>query len=216
MTDPLSEAESYLADAGLLGSSGAVLYSAADTLQPGPVYLLGLNPGGSSASTLQASIDASRLGNNAYLDEEWEQKRRGVIPRGTAPLQQRVQKIARMMEIEPRALPASNLAFTRSPNVSLHSNFDEAIRLCLPVHQIFLKAIRPSCLFTFGSIRNFARGFAITNLQSRSAEHAGWQAHRGEASAFGMTFRFGNVPHLSLWGDDSRNHVIEWALEGFQ
>jgi hypothetical protein len=33
----------------IAGRSGRVLYSAAETLRPGPLYLLGLNPGGNPA-----------------------------------------------------------------------------------------------------------------------------------------------------------------------
>ena len=58
--NPLDEAETYLAKAGLLNQPGAVLYSSFDTLKPGQVYLLGLNPGGSESATLQHSIQSSR------------------------------------------------------------------------------------------------------------------------------------------------------------
>ena len=55
--------------------SGAVLYSGLASVRPGPVYLMGINPGGEEGTPdLKAAI-ASRLaapfGTNSYADECW-------------------------------------------------------------------------------------------------------------------------------------------------
>ena len=53
----LDKAQEYLTQAHLLDSPGAVLYSGSATLKRGPVYLLGLNPGGAEDATLRDSLD---------------------------------------------------------------------------------------------------------------------------------------------------------------
>lgn len=59
----LDRAEAYLASqpiqggGTLLDASGAVLYSDVMTLVPGPVYFLGLNPGGSPDNNVTAPYD---------------------------------------------------------------------------------------------------------------------------------------------------------------
>jgi hypothetical protein len=75
--------------------SGYVLYSPAETLRKGQVYLLGHNPGGSpeaqAAETIQSSLDAleNKTINN-YLDEAWTMASGRSFPIGGAPLQRRV------------------------------------------------------------------------------------------------------------------------------
>lgn len=210
--DPLSQAETYLQKAGLIDSPGAVLYSAASTLCPGPIYLLGLNPGGSEGATLRDSIAQSRTGHNAYLDEQWAPGGH-LQPMGQATLQRRVQALCAAMGVDTRSVPASNLVFTRSTRTETHLDFSAALPLCLPVHKIFLKAIQPRFLMTFGSIDNFRGAVNITHSESRSAEHGTWKAHRGKAIVEGREIAFGNIPHMSLWASDKRPSVVQWAIE---
>jgi hypothetical protein len=208
----LDEAERYLADAGLLDRPGAVFYSGAETLKPGPAYLIGLNPGGGEGATLRQSLGGSRAGHNCYLDECWAPG--GYVqPKGEATLQRRVRHLARMMGLEPRALPGSNLVFTRSPRVGVHDGFAADLDLCLPVHRLFLRTISPGLIFTFGNLLLFSRAFALENVESRPADHGNWQAHRGTARLDGRVYRFANVPHMSIWASDRREHVLRWALE---
>jgi hypothetical protein len=211
-TDPLSRAEAYLEKAGLIDSPGAVLYSADETLRPGPVYLLGLNPGGAVDSTLRDSIMRSRAQNNAYLDEEWAPGGH-VRPKGQATLQRRIQHLCSMMGIETRDVPASNLVFTRSTRVSTHLSFDAALKFCLPVHDIFIDAIRPRFLMTFGNIDNFKNAVAITHMEERSAQHHKWMAYRGNGTIAGREIAFGNVPHMSVWASDQRPEIVRWAID---
>lgn len=213
MTDVLTQAEQYLDGVGLIDRPGAVLYSSHETLKPGPVYLLGLNPGGSEGATLKDSIEASRRGNNAYLDEEWAPGGH-VQPRGKSTLQRRVQALCRAMGVEARNAPASNLAFTRSTGLAAHQGYAGAVELCAPVHRLFMDAIEPRFVMTFGSLRHFATGVEIISAESRDARHGSWKARRGRAIAFGHEVAFGNVPHMSLWASDSRTDVVEWAIAG--
>lgn len=208
MTNVLDDAERYLVEAGLIDLPGAVLYASAETLKPGPVYLLGLNPGGEGGSTLRDNLAAARRGNNAYLDEEWTSGRPGQ-----SLLQRRVDALCREMGIETRDTPASNLAFTRSTRLATHPGYHGAVQLSAPVHEMFMAAIRPRFLMTFGNLAHFASGVNIDAIESRDAEHAGWRAHRGRATAFGHEVAFGNVPHLSVWPSDRRDEIVRWAIE---
>ncbi len=122
VNDVLTQAEQYLDRVGLIDRPGAVLYSSHETLKPGPVYLLGLNPGGSEGATLKNSIEASRRGSNAYLDEEWAPGGH-VQPRGQSTLQRRIQTLCRAMCVKTRDTPASNLAFTRSTGLAAHPGY---------------------------------------------------------------------------------------------
>lgn len=211
VTNALDAAEQYLIRTDLIDLPGAVLYASEETLNPRPVYLLGLNPGGAEGATLRDNIAASRRGNNAYLDEVWSPGGR-VQPRGQSTLQRRVQNLCRTMGVETRDTPASNLALTRSTGLATHPGYLGAVQLCAPVHEMFMAAIRPRFLMTFGSLAHFASGVKIKEVESRDAEHAGWQAHRGRAMAFGHEVAFGNVPHLSLWASDRREDVVKWAV----
>jgi len=210
--DVLGGAEAYLAGEELLDSAGGVLYSSAASLKPAPIYILGLNPGGSDGASLRQSIAASRNGNNAYIDEEWERGGR-TLKRGAALLQRRMQRIAELIRLDLRDIPASNLVFTQSRRLGEHMEFDEAVARCLPVHAMFLRAIQPKLVFTFGHISHFEKAFYLTEKESVDAKHSGWRAYRGIAKIGDLTFRLGNVPHLSVWGGQSREDVLRWALE---
>lgn len=72
----VNSARTHLKGKDVLNLSGEVLYSAASTLRPGPVYLLGHNPGGDDQNVdlpnLGASLDD--LPNktwNSYVDTQW-------------------------------------------------------------------------------------------------------------------------------------------------
>lgn len=215
MSDALSAAENYLGRAGMLSLPGAVLYSGIEALKPGPLYLLGLNPGGSEGANLKDSLERSRVGINAYLDEVWAPGGRPQ-PKGQAVLQRRVQDLCNRLGLDTRQVPASNLAFTRSARVGLHDDFAAAAKACLPVHEIFAATIRPDFLLTFGSIENFKKVVSLRQIESRLAQHGDWKAHRGIATFAGRAISFGNIPHMSLWASDRRPEVVDWATNGFK
>jgi hypothetical protein len=212
MLDAFDRAEAYLGEAGMLSLSGGVLYSGIETLKPGPVYLLGLNPGGTGGATLKASLDNSRRGHNAYLDEKWYPGGR-ERPMGQATLQRRVQHLCRMMGKDTREVPASNLAFTQSVRVDTHDDFPAAVQASMPVHKLFLEAIQPAFLMTFGALNYFASVVSLEKVETRPAEFRTWRAHRGYATIAGRRLAFGNVPHMSPWPSDKREHILAWTLQ---
>src|SRR5436853_100374 len=127
--------------APILDSSGRILYSAADTLRPGSIYLLGLNPGGdpSKHETVRYALDTlpSRV-KNAYLDEVWERQRRP----GQAPLQRRIQWLAHQLGINLKKICATNLIFVRSRD-GAGSGYPELADVCWPVHMAILRLVQP-------------------------------------------------------------------------
>ena len=219
MHDPISRAETYLENVGMLDEPGAVLYSSAETLRPGPIYLLGLNPGGSERTTLRDSISKSRAGCNAYLDERFAPGGH-LRCAGQATLQRRVQGLCNLMGLDTRNVPASNLVFVRSTRLKNYPNFDAARALCFPVHQIFLEAIKPKFLMTFGALKSFGSldsswaDFRLVASESRCVQHGRWKAHRGRVLIASTEIAFGNIPHMSVWASDQRQEVVRWAIAG--
>lgn len=208
----LDEVEAYLDAVNLLDASGAVLYTGEQNLRQGPVYLLGLNPGGDSGGSLRESIASARTGHNAYTDEPWA-NRRASYKTGQAPLQLRVKRLCEQMGLEVAKVPASNLVFTRSRNTGAHLGFDEALDLCLPAHKIFMDTIRPSFLMTFGALRYFERASDELQVERRDARYGNWSAYRGRARLLGHELAFGNVPHMSYWDNRTRGEIVDWVLE---
>ena len=214
MATPLEQAEVYLRSSDMLNLPGAVLYSGEETLRLGPVYILGLNPGGSERATLRDSLEASRRGHNAYLDESWAPGG-NPQPCGKSTLQRRVQHLCKLMGLLPRSVPISNLAFTRSTRIESHDDFDGAAKASLPVHEIFIEAIDPKFLLTFGALDNFSRVLSVDSIESKHADHGSWKAHRGFVNIANRRIAFGNIPHMSLWASDKREHVLHWVLKNY-
>ncbi len=102
-----------LGASGNLAEYGATLHSEAHTLRPGPVYLLGTNPGGSTddTTTVEASLVGLAHQDNAYLDQVWDR----CQVKGGAPLQQRVQALLEKgLGLRTRGLCASKMVFQRT------------------------------------------------------------------------------------------------------
>jgi hypothetical protein len=149
---------------GLADKSGSVLYSGIDTLRPGPFYLMGLNPGGAPAegtSSIASSIHERRAWS-AYTQDCWitgcdEQAPCSHIARGQrAPHQERVRTLVAALGVEPETIFATNAIFARSKDeASLKSQVEgmgswDWWGRCWPVHQQFLREIRPRWIITLG------------------------------------------------------------------
>ena len=91
--------------------------------------------------------------------------------------------------------------------------FGEAVQKCLPVHKMFLRVIQPKLIFMFGKLSHFEGAIEVLEKETLDARHAGWEAHRGRGRLGDLTFAFGNVPHLSVWGGRSREDILRWTLE---
>jgi hypothetical protein len=194
----------------ILDQSGEVLYSAAATLTPGSVYVIGHNPGASPTTKARPTIRRclARLRTktlNNYIDLSWHGR-----PPGRAPLQLRVTWLLTSLGLDPHKIAASNLIFTRSRNVAT-SRFDRA-ELCWPVHERILDIVRPSLVIAFGnsgdSPYNFLkRKFLAESERCTSAGHGNWKCR-----AFVVPGKFIviGLPHLSRYKIDKCPHVVHW------
>ena len=133
----------------IIHRSGNVLYSAARTLRPGPLYLLGLNPGGdpNKHETIEEALDRlPSKESNAYVHETWE---RHGDP-GQAPLQRRVRWLARQLGLDVEGVCAANLIFARSRDASA-SDYPRLADLCWPIHVAILEVVRPRLIIAYGN-----------------------------------------------------------------
>jgi hypothetical protein len=201
----------------ILPLSGYVLYSAAETISRGSVYLLGHNPGGSPDDQVEATIEASldALPNkelNNYLDETWTMSSgRTFLARG-APLQRRVNWLLTSLGLSTRSVPASNLVFARSIDAA-RSRFVEPAELCWPVHERIIEYVDPRVLVVFGNSKRSPYSFIRAKCGSRTMEdefdsgHSPWRCRTFETMD-GRTVI--GLPRLSRYNEIGRGGVIDW------
>lgn len=139
----------------LLGTSGSVFYAGRLAFStPSKLYLLGLNPGGSprdQASETVAWHTRKVLTQepddwSAYRDECWK----GHRP-GTFGMQPRVLHLLRYLDLNPGAVPSSNVAFERSAREQhLDDRYAGLADLCWPFHQAVIEQLGIRLLVCFG------------------------------------------------------------------
>ena len=159
-------------DAGrrLLSLPGHVLNSGWDTVAPGEVYVLGLNPGGlpERAPTVDAQLRATPSGPRSAYDECWN------CPAGTHPHQRRVKRYLQALGIErPAAVLASNVYFPTTRDAaalvklarSQFGGLDLLGQACWQVHARLLEMVRPRVLLCLG---NSERRSALSAVLART------------------------------------------------
>ena len=190
--------------------SGRVLCSAAETLRPGPVYLLGLNPGGDPS--IHAETVADSLAElpfrkeNAYLDESWRGR-----PNGESLLQRRVQWLLTQLGLAVRDVCASNLIFIRSIDAT-GCGYPQTAAQCWPIHDRILEIVKPKLIVTFGNsaispyrfLHDFHRPAQVVSVR---AGHGNWRCLGFELP---NGLKIVGLPHLSRYAIDRQPHVIEW------
>ena len=140
----------------LLERSGKVFYSGRNAFSAlCPIYMLGVNPGGSPDN-----YPAETVGNHtesvlntlphdwsAYRDESWE----GAAP-GTYGMAPRVLHLLKHLGLSPGAVPASNLVFARSRREGdiQRNDMSEMADACWPFHDYAIKLLRPRVILCFG------------------------------------------------------------------
>ena len=133
----------------LLADPGELIYSSHETLAPGSLYLLGLNPGGSDPRKVGEHIDQMLdRTDNSFLDEEWTNRQKKHAA-GEAPLQKRVRWLLKALGEEPESVCASNLIFTTSRDAD--SMCFGLAGICWPVHLAVLSLVRPKMIICFGN-----------------------------------------------------------------
>ncbi len=119
-----------------------------------PVYILGLNPGGSgdpqSPFTVERHINDFRARAtpwSKYCDEIWE----GAAEPGTWGMQPKVLHMMREVGLDPRTTPASNLIFVRTPTEAhLESEAFALAQACWSVHEAVIESLRVRVIVCFG------------------------------------------------------------------
>jgi hypothetical protein len=203
---------------GILDEPGSILYSSHETLKPGSVYLLGLNPGGAGGSTIEESLN-TMLANthNAYLDESWE-NRNGTYDKGEAPLQKRVQYILKNLGLNTENVCASNLIFIRSRDAT-SLNFSLA-KQCWPVHEAILSIVQPKLIIAFGNSNESPYQYLHEILKGKEeflpSGHGNWKIKGFESQINGHPVYVVGLPHLSRYSPIGKDHLIEWLQKKFR
>lgn len=139
----------------LLEESGSVFYSGRNAFRSTfPLYILGLNPGGSPER--QASETIAWHTNkvleivpddwSAYRDESWC----GAMP-GTYRMQPRVLHLMNQLGMSAGDVPASNVVFLRSQRErAIKTEFQALADSCWQFHQAAIEQLQPRVILCFG------------------------------------------------------------------
>lgn len=139
----------------LKDQSGQVFYSGRLAFsERSPIYILGLNPGGSPI--LQASetvtwhtdkvLTKEKADWSAYRDESW----RRAAP-GTHGMQPRVLHLMQRAQRDPGRVPASNVVFLRSDaERDISDRFEVLANLCWPFHEAVIQQLGVCVVVCFG------------------------------------------------------------------
>jgi hypothetical protein len=184
-----------------------VLYSGVTTLPPGPLYLLGHNPGGDPSDgqlmTIRQSIEGlPRQAFNSYLDSTWS---------GRNTLQCRVIWLLSALGVHPRRVAASNLCFVRS-RAAKTSRMREYAEMCWPVHEEILKVVRPRMVIVYGNSANspyefLADKFGLVQPATFRSGHGTWSCRTFVVPG---RFRVVGLPHLSRYDITTHLCVVQW------
>ena len=195
----------------ILPLSGEVLYSAASTLRPGEVYLLGHNPGGDDKDptlpTVGRSLDELPTKTwNSYTDTSWN-----GYEVGEAPLQLRVKCLLERLEQRPNEVAASNLIFPRSRDAA-SSSFLDLSKTCWRVHEQILSIVNPRLIIAYGNSTYSPYQFLFDEFSANSQEcypsgHATWVCRSFVVPG---RFRVVGVPHLSRYKISAHDDVADW------
>jgi len=182
-----------------LSLTGGTLYSAADTLTKGDVYLLGTNPGGgydgkSTLDELLRQLPSNSV--NEYFGEEWDRQSRR--------LQMTLRAILHLASSHPESVCASNLIFVRSPTQDqLKENFWKLADRCWPAHEFILDVVQPKLVIAYGNGPESAYAYLYHKLQRRSVDdpmpagHGKTQCRTFIAERNGRVLRVLGLPHPS-------------------
>ncbi len=196
-----------------LDKPGGILYSSHETIRPGSVYFLGLNPGGCGGPKLSERIEnlLSQEGN-VYLDEAW-QNEAALYESGQAPLQKRAVWLLENIDFEPRNVLSSNLIFIQSKDESGVSFLQDA-NDCWPVHEALLSIVRPRLILAYGNSKFSPYSYihSIYGGQQCYAPsgHGNWSLKGFNAKIAGSDVFVAGIPHLSRYDPIGKQQVLNW------
>jgi hypothetical protein len=164
--------------------SGSVFYTGrAAFSQPSPLYILGLNPGGSPTRQADETIERDLADWQslpalwtAYADESWEGR-----PPGTCGMQPRILHMLAQLRLDVRLVPASNVVFVRSATeADLSEEKGRLLSLCWPVHEAVIRELGIKTLLCLGTTAGrWVREAIGANRQVdeyREANARGWRS----------------------------------------
>jgi hypothetical protein len=201
--------------AQVLDRSGRVLYSSVDTLKPGDLYLLGLNPGpdrdGIDGRDIAENLERlPRESTNCYLDGCWDPGRPGQDK-----LQRRVVWLLDSLGYDPRGICASNLIFMRSAGEH-DCGYPQSADICWPVHRRILSIVKPKMILCFGGLPfeyllHLPGGVAA--VETFPSGHFTWQCRAALKQVAGRWVAIVSVPHLSRYDIIGKLSVVGWIQQ---
>lgn len=186
--------------------SGSVFYSGRSAFRNRtPLYVLGLNPGGSPAGQADETVGRHLAIWNelperwsAYRDDSW----RGM-PGGTCGMQPRVLHMFKQLELNPHDVPASNVVFVRSNRESaLAAEKNELLAQCWPVHRAVIERLGVTTIVCFGGTAGrWVRG--LIRAERKVGEFVETNARRWRSEAHtncsGITVVTATHPSIADW-----------------
>ncbi len=153
-----------------MNKPGAIFYSGRSTLKQGPIYLMGLNPGGDPKGTINCDLTAWMNGKanfSGYCDEPWSTDKK-KYEEGEAPHQQRVKKLCKILCAKQEMLDqeeasdnekvrnvfSANAIFVRTRKASNLMDVPEYCEIrerCWEVHKLFLQIVKPKLIVCLGN-----------------------------------------------------------------
>lgn len=142
-------------------TSGNVLSVGPDAIKPGRFYVMGLNPGGDPENhdgTIAKSIVARPLGWSVFTHDCWLCDVRPcehapadkVLEPSLTRHQRNVLATLNALGTEPGSVAATNAIFARSTGEKTLAGAWDWWKMCWPVHQLFLRQVRPEWIITLG------------------------------------------------------------------
>lgn len=214
-------ARNALEQGNLLDKKGGILYSSQETLKPGPVYLLGYNPGGDpeqnlTGPTLGMCADALLTRTeNEYLCGKWINGRDGQPAAGQALLQRRVNALLKAIGLNTADVCASNLIFQQSKNIREIS--PDKANACWKVHEAIIEIIQPRLIIAIGNGYPSAYSYLRDRLKPSEntedtdyAQHGNWKRKGFQTLIHGRNTYIAGIPHLSYYKAENKPGLIEW------
>ncbi|HZL78534.1 MAG TPA: hypothetical protein VFC17_06750 [Candidatus Limnocylindrales bacterium] len=204
-------------DPKILDSNGRFLYSTADTLCRGKIYLLGLNPGGDPRKWSKGNREGNVRYSFKYLPqakcaylEEWDK------PAGQHPLQKRICWLMQELKFDIKKVCANNLIFLRSQSAAKLNNFQELADLCWLAHEFILRIVRPKLMLVYGNLavspfnylEKIAKNKTVTQIYPSG--HGNWNCRFFCGELAGLKVTVIGLPHLSRFDITKHPRVAAW------
>lgn len=199
----------------ILEKSGSIVFSSASSITKGDLFILGLNPGGESPITIKQVLnDLPFITLNAYLDENWGNRKNQHYKMGQHPLQKNYIGLIKALGFDPRSVFSSNLIFTRSRNQE-GANYPSHADICWPAHKEFIRIVDPDHILVFGNSKispyqYIKNKYSLEQNDWKDSGHGSWSCYFCSGEIEGRKRSLIGVPHLSRYYITYHEDVIDW------